>query len=405
MGWKQISPFYGQNVRVVGPSGSSASYIGARGIQGAVEEIKDSSATKQYTVLLNPGVYTPGAAAADELRLDGLSNTKKYINLIGLDRDACIISRPNSPGVGNSIIVPSDFCRVSNLTLDSPVSRVMHWDRTAGSILSVDNVHFRQGGSGVGISSGVTSTGSRMEVTNCLFNTDISIHNGSLGTSADFAEIIISGNTFYRATGNAIGFDMTIGPSSMRVYLTGNNGRYWEVDPSHEINIKKTEDATASLLLFIDSSAGFWLRNESAVKNKFWNEIIFPQYHRYTAITAVNAEADIVVVTPGLPVANGQVIERTTTANAQWPAVVTAIASTSLTYSPRLATGPYAEVMCTTGAVAVGDILCTSTTTGRAVTNNAQTDPTRILGWAYGSKSGGAEGRVVVKLNRSINCW
>lgn len=401
----RVETSFGPQVITIGPAGSGADFTGNRAIQQAVDSITDSSVTKPYTLLMLPGIITPGSASTDEQALDGSAHNKAYINLVGVDRDACIISRPASPGVGNSVLVSSDFCRIANLTLDSPVSRLIHVDRTQGSIVSIDNVHLRQGGSGVGISAGVTGNGSRIEVTNCLLNADFSVHNGSIGTAVDFAEIVLAGNTFYRPTGNAIGIDMTIGTQSIRVYLNGNNGRYWEVDPSHEINIKRTDGAAPVLHFFVDSSAGFWFRNENAVLNKFWNAIIFPQYHRYTAVTAASAEGDIVVVTPGLPVANGQQVDKTATANAPWPAVITDIPAGSTTYSPRLATGPYAEVVCTTGAVAIGDILCTSTTSGQAVVNNAQTDITRILGWAYTAKGAGSSGRVVVKLNRAINAW
>lgn len=47
-----------------------------------------------------------------------------------------------------------------------------------------------------------------------------------------------------------------------------------------------------------------------------------------------------------------------------------------------------------TGAVAIGDILVASTVSHRAMVNNAQTDPKKIIGVALSSKSAGSNGQV-----------
>lgn len=391
------SPF-GPQTLTVGPVGSGAQYTS---IQVAVDAIPDASATKPYTIYHIGGVITMGSASGDECRMDGTSGTKKYIDLVGIDRDACIISRPASPGVGNGVFVASDHGGFFNLTIDSPVSRLIHWDRVAAAYLAVENCYLRQGGNGVGLSCGITGAGSICDVRNNLLNVGISWHNGN-GAATDFGTVSVSGNTFLPLAADAIGFDISGGQSSILAYVMGNNGRFWEVDASHTIDIVLTDGTAPKLNLYTDGSPGLMFKNASAA-TKFWNWIIYPQVHRYSAASAIT-EAAIAVITPGLPTAGAQAIATTTSSDAAWPAVVIEPAPGAAN-SARVATGPFAEVICTTAAVNLGDPLVTSATAGQAKSNTGQTDPTKILGWAYTAKGAGSTGRVTVKLNQSINKW
>lgn len=86
-------------------------------------------------------------------------------------------------------------------------------------------------------------------------------------------------------------------------------------------------------------------------------------------------------------------------ANSKSPLVVFSGAGAGGSVAVAVA-GKVASVACDAAAVNIGDTLVTSATAGQATVNNAQADPSLILGHAVTAKAGGAAGPVNVLIQR-----
>lgn len=398
-----LSPTEAQvvNIRQFGAVGDGVANDRAA-IMAAVDSIADSSATKPYALYAPPGVYlvgdaTPGQAGID---LRGTSGLKDYISLIGDSPGLVTVRRDVTNNLLNPVVQMCNHDDLKGLTLMSAVSRLVHWDTGQSACrLLIEGCSMPQAGGNACVATGISGSGTLI-VRNCDIAGQVSIHNGNPGDGGRGLMAVI-GTAFTHYNGApAVAIDMTGGVSPLLVHLAGLSGDFFDVDPSADILITSTTlTANPNLVLVCDNPAGLHFEHASA-DLKFWNWIMFPQMGRYVSTTAW-AEGDVVALNPTAPgtYAVGT-CGRVAVADSQWPAVVVNQLDNAgtLGWSPRLATGPYAEVVCDVGAVVIGDILVTSATLGQATVNNAQTDPTKILGYAISAKGAGAAGRVTVAL-------
>lgn len=370
--------------------------------QAAVDSILDASAAKPYTVLLYPGVYDDLGGAGDfppgvDMRGSAGSiggSTRDYINLVGVDRNACILRRAAAPGVLTGVIQACNHFYLGNLTVDSPATRHLHWDTSQGARLHVDGVTFFSSGGQGALSCGGEG-GNRMVVTNCLFDGSYAgCHGGGVGNGSAF-DMYIAGCQFNMPSSQVLGFDLTTALHPTRISIVGNTMRHFNVDPSF-IGINMPTDTSKPVFLYTDMVTAVF-QHVAANPDLFYNSFLRPNQRRYISST-ITLEGDCVVY----DFATDRV-KTVAVANTAFPAVVAQqeAATGSATWLPALVAGAYASVKVKTAtAVALGDTLVTSDTAGEATVNNAQTDLTRVLGWAVTTKAGAVAGRVNVRLNQ-----
>lgn len=285
----------------------------------------------------------------------------------------------------------------------------IHWD-TIGT-LEINRIDFLSCPPGVGCASGGISSGigsSTTEVSS-VRATDNYVENGSFGihgsaclAGALATRMFFAGNTF-GAIGTNYGLDFSLNNANcyFEVMIEGSQQRYFNVDPSGGIVLDLPADATAAQKIYIFTDGALRTgSNLSIAGTYFHNAFVYPATKQPAqAPTDGVVSGDLLVYSP-----TGQTVASTTTANAQWPVVAINQADSSGTpgWFPRLATGSHAAVFVAAGtAVAVGDILVTSTTAKDATVNNGQADLTRILGWAESTKSAGVRSLVNVRLNKA----
>lgn len=379
----------GNQVITVGLGGQFAD------LQAAVDSITDSSASKRYVILVLPGTFILN----DPLTLNGsqagAGGGKDFISLVGIDRDSCVISRASSRGVLSPVIQAADHCRIANLTVTSSVSRLIHWDTTAGSALTIENCYFPEGGGGSGVSTGINSA-SRLRVTNCEFGqAHCAVHNASGASPDPPGTFEFIGNVMGAAT--HVGIDMTSGDSNLQAHIAGNSlTGYGEL-----VRISVTDDSSARLIVYTDLISGGSFTNPQHA-TRFWNRILFPQTRAMRVASPGLTEGAIATARFGSDLSSIEV-GTTTTPGDLYPVVIV-----ERSFSPdppiRVATGPYAEVLIDAGTeVRQGDAIVTGTLAGQGVVDNAQADLRRILGYALTEKSSGTVGRVVVRLNRVLS--
>ena len=365
-------------------------------------------------ILLTPGRCIVGQSNTDFIDLS-TGATTDYIGLAGTDAYACIIDRPMSQGVGNAVIEAAVHSRIATLTLQSKVSRLIHWDKTTqGARLLVDGCLLPKGGGGNGISAGIVSGSnplaqvSRLTVQNCVFGdggggtAQISCHNNTPGDGSSAIIEFIS-NKWSQSATVIMTVDMTIGTGNVALFAYGNSVNWFEVDDSADLTIKVADANAAYINVYTDGSVRID-RTAIGANTKFWNYIHYtPQLVRAYPTTGNNTtEASVMVYDP----ANDN-LKQTTTKGDLWPVIIACQRSVGLgsvvaTWAPILCTGAYAEVTCDTGAVALNDVIVSSVTAQQATVDNTQTDPRRILGWALQTKGAGASGRVRIRRNQAV---
>jgi hypothetical protein len=358
-----------------------------------------------------PGIDMTGSDATPDAFGCGSvgAGGRDYISLVGVDRRGTIIQRERAAGVLTATIQGSTHMKVENLTLYSPATRTIHWD-TWGS-LDLNRVDFKTCQPGIGCASGGISSGSGtitadlhtyINITdNFVESGSFSIHGGPCGTSGVVRAWFI-GNTF-GAFGTAIALDLTGNDSdcTWEIMVAGSVQRYFNVDAGGGFILDLPTDATARAKTHVYTDGSLRVGSNAATAGTtFYNAFEYP-VERPPVQDPVGGHfsGDLLVYSP-----TSQTVGDTTTANAQWPAVVINQGDNSggAGWWPRLATGDYAAVFIAAGtAVALGDILVTSTTAKDATVNNGQADLTRILGWAESTKSAGVRSLVNVRLNKA----
>ena len=383
------------------------------GYQGATL----AGAAVHRTSYEHTGIVTQGTGA-DGAPLTG-GSAKDYIAIAGMDRESCIIRRNKAANALTAVIQMGDVGAhqsFSNLTIWSCATRHIHWD-TAGGYLIASRVNFRSApaaANSAGVSTGIQSTPSESvyhKITDCHFqDTLYAVHSGAEAAGSLVNFIWVTGCTF-TASGNIIGLDMGTANanSSFNIMLSGNMQQTFNVDHgSGSVNLimPTTLAEQPRVRIYTDGSLGFGnstvvvaITNDTA--DYYFNAIIYPMEFRKTYQTATGVTSgDVIVYRP----ATGDV-NTTTTANSQWPAVCCNQSdnTASAGWFPRLCTGPYGACFVESAqAVTPGDTLVTSVTAKDAFVNNAQTDLTRIIGWAYNGKTAGARRLVHFRRNMTL---
>jgi len=335
---------------------------------------------------------------------------RDYIALVGVDRRGSIIKRERAAGVLTPTIQGNTHMKVENLTLYSPSNRMIHWD-TWGS-LELNRIDMKTCQPGIGCTGGGISSGSGTITPdlatyinisdNWVENGSFAIHGGSCAVGG-LVRVWFTGNTF-GAFGTAIGMDLATGGTdpdcSWEIFVSGSVQRYYSGDPAGGFVLDLPSDPTARAKVNVFTDGSLRVNSNAATEGTtFYNHFVYPQTRPllYKATVDSFSSGDLFVYAPAT-----NDLRATTTANAQFPVVVTPagqVQSPAGEY-PRIVTGNYAAVFVAAGtAVAVGDILVTSTTAKDATVNNAQADLTRILGWAESTKSAGVRSLVNVRLN------
>lgn len=135
----------------------------------------------------------------------------------------------------------------------------------------------------------------------------------------------------------------------------------------------------------------------------FPNNIMYPNMYYWQSANQANrldgggqlVTSDVAIYVPS----TGK-LQLTTTANSPFPHVVAfqpQNGTANLYY--RVAKYMAGVTVLTAQAVALGDKLVTSTSVGFATVDNAETDLTKILGWALTTKAGAVAGKVLCRLN------
>jgi hypothetical protein len=367
----------------------------------AVESIDDATGLRPCVVLLLPGTYELGDAA---LYLNGGGSSdglKDFISLVGVDRDSCIVSRSISDDVLNPVIQAGNHCRIANLTITSTVSRLIHWDTSPGSRLTIEQCWFPRGGGGTGVSTGIRE-GSRLRVVGCEFGiAACGIHSGGTarkpGDEANPAIFEFIGNVM--TAGSTLGIDTTPGGCDLHVSLSGNAMQGY----AEGIRVDVGPSEIQQLVIYTDQVSGGSFANPSHAAH-FWNRILFPQTAFADPVSDGLSPGALATARPGSVVGRFNVGTTNVHADLYPVVIVDQVAALSIA-PPRVATGAYAEVLLVAeAAVAINDAIVTSTTPGYGTVDNTQTDSRRILGHALTPKSPGSPGRVTVKLTPT-NRW
>jgi len=337
---------------------------------------------------------------------------RDYISLVGVDRRGTIIQRERAAGVLTPTIQGSTHTKIENLTLYSPANRMIHWD-TWGS-LDLNRIDMKTCQPGIGCAGGGISSGSGTVAPDLATYINISdnyVENGSFaihgGTCAagGLVRAWFTGNTF-GAFGTAIGMDLATGGDpdcSWEIMVTGSVQRYYSGDPAGGFVLDLPSDPTARAKVNVFTDGSLRVNSNAATEGTtFYNHFVYPQTRPllYKATVDSFSSGDLFVYAPAT-----NDLRATTTANAQFPFVVTPTGQVSAPAGeyPRIVTGDYAAVFVAAGtAVAIGDILVTSTTAKDASVNNDQADVTRILGWAESTKAAGSRSLVNVRLNKAV---
>lgn len=380
-----------------GAQGPLGGYLGANG-SGAIEKGWDYC----------PGIDMTGAGTPDSGNCSAALGGRDYISLVGTDRRGTIITRSRAASATTSLIQGNSHTKIENITLDSPSTRTIHWDTPAPASLDLNRIDFLTTTVGVGsiISTGIVSSDSsavKVSVTDCYFGEGIStFHGGACPANSLTTEVFLSGNV-QNGFGTMYGFDLTGNDSDCKweIVASASGQRYFNVDPSGGILLDMPSDPTAAQRVYVFTDGALRARSTlSTGGTYFYNAFIYPTTKPPSQAPSEGVvSGDLLVHSP-----TGLTVGSTTTANAQWPVVAVNQADSSGTagWFPRLATGEYAAVFVQAAtAVALGDILVTSTTAKDATVNNDQADVTRILGWAESTKSAGSRSLVNVRLNKA----
>jgi hypothetical protein len=418
-----VTPAAFGNIRWAHLYDSATSETG--GIQEAIDSITDASETNPYTVMLRPGIYdvTHADTAVVGINvwgtgLDGTGDSRNWIALAGMDAATCIITRTTAASSLVGVIQACHNQYISNLTIDCEVTRHIHWDPTVvpagGALLDCQNVRFLSvsgAASQSGISAGATggsAASTKVRIHGCHFQSGaIAIHGGS-GADVYGVEIWITANTF-DLTGAIAGFSIPSIAEPWSFYVSGNVQKYYNVDPgSGGINLnmptivadgKHVKVVTDGSLRATDTVTNPNVVTDNS-ENYFYNAFVYPMEHTGTQCLTGVTSGDVIVYRP----ASGD-YDVTTTANDPWPAVCCNQLDTTSTanWFPRLCAGPMGVCFVESAqVVAPGDTLVTSVTAKDAFVNNAQTDMTRIIGWAINGKTAGTRRLVTFRRNMTL---
>mgnify|MGYP001608224934 CR=1 FL=1 len=360
--------------------------------------------------------YQPGIAMYG-LRSDGGwytgTSASDYINIVGMDQDSCIIRRTRSAGALTGVIQACNHFSIQNATIHSPSTRHVHWD--VNGYLYADSVTFRseESGQSAALSTGIVSTAtaqSHHRVTNCKFiRTQYSVHSNSDPVSA-LGNLIWLQSNLFDATGTIIGLDFSTGTANglFTVMIAGNIHPYYNVDSgAGSVNLLMPTGVTYQPFVKIYTDGALRFANSSLASglttsntaDYFWNSVIYPMERTGYQSVDGTSSGDVLVFNPA-PASLGT----TTTIAAQWPVVVCNQMDNTgtATWFPRLVTGPYGACWVAAGTtVSVGDTLVTSGTSWSAGVSNTVTDTTRIIGWAFSSKTAGTT-RHLVNFRRNM---
>ena len=169
---------YAQVVQVAKTGGQFTS------IQSAINSITDASATKPYCVQVNSGVYNESITM------------KPYVDLVGVDRDSCIITQATG-----TVITFSSYETIANLTVTSTLptgtTNIIAGDSSAGT--NIDNIKVvcsNLGGQTVtGISTYLSVGSTNMTIKDVIF--DIANGANSRGIMATLAVNLLVNNCRY----------------------------------------------------------------------------------------------------------------------------------------------------------------------------------------------------------------